>query len=102
MEYMYGVLLLHKLGQGINEESLTRVVKAAGVQVDDAKIRTLITSLKDVDIEKELASASLAVSAAPSAGGASEASGGAKTEEKKEEKKEKKEEAAEGLSALFG
>ncbi|MBS3074424.1 50S ribosomal protein P1 [Candidatus Pacearchaeota archaeon] len=97
MEYVYGALLLHKLGQGINEESLTRVIKASGAQVDEAKVRVLVTSLKDVDVEKELASASLAVAAAPGASG-----GAAKPEEKKEEKKEKKEEAAEGLSALFG
>ena len=101
MEYIYGALLLHKMGQGVNEESLTKVIKAAGAQVDDAKIRTLITSLKDVDIEKELASASLAAAAAPSSASSGAAgAGAAKAEEKKKE--EKKEEAAEGLSALFG
>ena len=99
MEYVYGALLLHKLGQPVNEENLKKVISATGAQVDESKVKVLVASLKDVDIDKELESAALVSAAAPAADGAA----GEKGEEaKKEEKKEKKEAAAEGLSALFG
>lgn len=96
MEYVYGALLLHKLEQPVNEENLTNVIKAAGAQVDDAKVKTLIASLQGVDIAAELEKG-IAVAAAP-AGGAEGAA-----EEKEEEKKEEKPaESAAGLSSLFG
>lgn len=92
MEYIYGALLLHKLGQPVSETNLKKVISAAGVEVDEAKTKVLIASLQGVDIEAELANASV-VTAAPSASPA----------EKKEEKKEEKPvESAAGLSALFG
>ncbi len=97
MEYVYAALLLHKLGKEVSEENVKKVVAAAGADVDESKVKSLVASLKGVDIAKELESASL-VSAAP----ASAPAGGAKAEEKKEEKKEEKAPAAEGLSALFG
>jgi len=91
MEYVYGALLLHKTGQAINETNLKKVISATGKEVDEAKVKVLVASLKDVDIDKELESASL-VSAPVS-----------EVVEAKEEKKEEKvSEAAEGLSALFG
>ena len=96
MEYVYGALLLHKLGQSVTVESLTKVISAAGAEVDEAKVKTLIASLEGVDIGAELENAS-AIAAAPAA------SGGDGTEEKKEEKKEERaEESAAGLGALFG
>ena len=97
MEYIYAALLLHKLGEEINEKNVKSVVAATGKGVDESKIKSLIASLKGVNIAKELENASL-VAAAPVAGAA------AKPTEKKEEKpkEEKKEAAAEGLSALFG
>ncbi len=95
MENIYATLLLHKLGKEVNEENIKNIVTAAGVEFDESKIKSLVASLKGVDIEKELESASLV--AAP-------ASIEAPKEEKKAEepKEEKKEDAAEGLSALFG
>jgi len=95
MENIYAALLLHKLGKDVNEENLKKILVAAGAEVDEGKIRSLIASLKGVDIGKELESASLVAAAPVVASGA---------EEKKEEKpkEEKKEAAAEGLSALFG
>ena len=97
MENIYAALLLHKLGKEVNEENLNKVLAAAGAEVDESKIKSLIASLQGVDIEKELESASLAVAS-------SGAAAGVPAEEKKEEKpkEEKKEAAAEGLSALFG
>jgi len=96
MEYVYAALLLHKLGKEVNEHNVKSIVTASGAQIDESKIKSLIVSLKGVDIDKELESASLVV-AAPAGGHAAH-------EEKKEEKvkEEKKEAAAEGLSALFG
>jgi large subunit ribosomal protein L12 len=93
MEYIYAALLLHKLGQQVTEDSLKKVISAAGAQVDEAKVKTLLAALNGVDIAAELANASVAV-AAPAAGAAPA------KEEKKEE--EKPSESAAGLSALFG
>ena len=95
MEYIYGALLLHKLGQQVNEENLKKVIAATGASVDEGKVKTLVASLQGVDIDKELESAVIAA-AAPAAG-----SGGAE-EKKSEKKEEKKEAAAEGLASLFG
>jgi len=93
MEQIYAALLLHKLGKEINEAHMKKVLEAAGSSVEETQIKSLIASLKGVDIDKELESATL-MATAPS-------------KEPKEEKKaahieEKKEAAAEGLSALFG
>ena len=91
MEYIYGALLLHKLGQPVTEENLTKVISAAGVTADEAKVKTLIASLQGVDIAKELENASVMTAAAAPAA------------EKKEEKKEEKpSESAAGLASLFG
>ena len=95
MEYIYGALLLHKLGEAVSEENLKKVISATGKPVDEAKVKVLVESLRDVDIDKELEQATVA-SVAPAAGGEE------KAEEKKEEKEEKASEAAEGLSSLFG
>lgn len=92
MEYVYAALLLNKLGKEISEENLKAVIKAAGTTPDEAKVKSLLASLKGVDIAKAISEAAVM----PSAPQATTA----KPEAKKEEKKE--EEAAEGLSALFG
>jgi len=99
MEYIYAALLLHKLGQEVTEEELKKVIAATGKEVDESKVKSLIASLKGVDIEKELETASLATVAAPAT-----ASDSGKEEKKSEAPKEeeKKEAAAEGLGALFG
>ena len=93
MQNVYAALLLHKAGKDVNEENLKKVVVAAGVEADESQLKSLVASLKGVDIDKELASASL-VAAAPASAPAEV--------EKPKVKEEKKEAAAEGLSALFG
>jgi large subunit ribosomal protein L12 len=94
MEYVYGALLLHKLGKEISEDNLKKVISAAGNEADEAKVKVLVASLKGLNIDQELEAASLAA--------ASPAAGEKKEEEKEEKKEEKASEAAEGLSALFG
>ena len=96
MEYVYAALLLHKLGKPVDESSITKVISATGVDVDEGKVKLLTASLKDVNIDEELENASV-VSAAPAAPSESEAK-----EEPKKEKKEETSAAAEGLSSLFG
>ena len=96
MEYVYGALLLHKLGKEVNTENLNKVISATGTDVDEAKVKVLVASLKGVDIAKELESASL-MAAAPQGTGAS-----ATAEAKEEKKEEKAAEAADGLASLFG
>lgn len=95
MEYTYAALLLHKLGKEVNEENLKKVVAAAGIEADESKIKSLVASLKGIDIAKELENASLVAAPASSPGAAKE-------EKKEAPKEEKKAPAAEGLSALFG
>ncbi len=95
MEQIYAALLLHKLGKEVNEAHMKKVLEAAGSNADESKIKSLVASLKGVDIDKELESASFAA-AAPAAGSAP------KEEKKAAHIEEKKEAAAEGLSALFG
>ena len=101
MEYVYAALLLHKLGKEVSEDAVKSVVKAAGAEVDDSKVKSLIASLNGVDIENELANASL-VSAAPAAGSSSAAPAAEEKKEEKAPKEEAKAPAAEGLSSLFG
>lgn len=102
MEYVYASMLLHSAEKPIDEASVTKVLEAAGVKADPSKVKALVASLKDVDIEEAIKSAAAvqAVAAAP----APSAGGDAKAEESKEEEDEKKteEEAAAGLGALFG
>ena len=64
MEYIYGALLLHKLGQPVTEEALKKVVNATGIQADEVKVKALIASLQGIDIAAELANAS-SMAAAP-------------------------------------
>jgi len=103
MEYVYAAMLLHKAGKGINEENLTQVLDAAGINADPIRVKALVASLAEVNIEEAIKSASTFMSMPP-APVAAPAEEKPKEEKKKEEEEEKeKEEAAlEGLGALFG
>jgi len=104
MEYVYAAMLLHKAGKEITEESLSKVLEAAGVNVDPIRVKSLVAALEGVDIEEAIKSAALAPVAAPApAAGSAEAGGEEKEEKKKAEEEEaKEEEALEGLASLFG
>lgn len=104
MEYVYGALLLHSAGKDIDVENLKKVLAEAGVKPDDARLKSLVDSLKDVQIDEVLKNAASAAVAAPAAAAPAAEK---KVESKKEEAKEEKEEANEeealaGLSSLFG
>jgi large subunit ribosomal protein L12 len=103
MEYVYAALMLHKLKKEITEENVTSIVKASGAEVNDAKVKSLVASLADVDIEDAIKAAPVAAVAAVAAAPAAEGGEGKKAEKKDEAADGKKEEAAmEGLSSLFG
>ena len=99
MEYVYSAMLLHSAKKEVSEEAVTKVLEAAGITPDSARVKALVASLKNVDIDDAIAKA--AVAASPVA--AAPAAGEAKAEEKpKEEEKKTEEEAAAGLAGLFG
>ena len=106
MEYIYSAMLLHSAGKKITDENIKKVLTAAGIKADDAKIKALTASLDGVNIDDAIKTSAVPV-AAPSGEAPAPAEG--KSGEKKEEKKKKEEkeevseeEAAAGLSALFG
>ena len=95
---VYGALLLHKAGKEINEGNLKRILEAAGAKVDDMKLKALVASLDDINIEDAIKQAAVApVSASAPVGSGEKKS----SEEKPREEKKDAEEAAAGLSSLF-
>lgn len=96
MEYIYAALVLHSAGKEINEDAVTKVMTAAGIAVDDSRVKALIAALDGVDIAEAIEkSAVAAVAAAPAAAAAEEEA--APEEEEKDE-----EGGMAGLGALFG
>jgi len=108
MENIYAAMLLHKAGKEINEDSVTAVLKAAGIEVDAVQVKALVASLSEVNIDEALKAAPAMMAAAPvaaPAAGAEAKPAAAPVEDKKkkaEEEKAKEEAALEGLGALFG
>jgi len=112
MEYVYAALILNESGEELNEENITGVLEAAGVDVEESRVKALVAALEDVDIEEavEQAAAAPAAGAAP-AGGAAETDeaepdeGGeeeAEAEAEDEGDDEEEEASGEGLGDLFG
>ena len=101
MEYVYAALLIHKASGKADEATVTKVLEAAGVSVDAAKVKALIASLEGVDIEDAISKAAVAAPAAAPAAGTDTAAA-APAEEKKVEEKKDDGAAAAGLGALFG
>jgi large subunit ribosomal protein L12 len=113
MEYVYAALILHETDEEINEDNLTSVLEAAGVDVEESRVKALVAALEDVDIEDAVEQA-----AAVPAGGASGGSAGGETEAEEETDSEEEAEEAEaeeetdededegdggeGLGELFG
>jgi len=97
MEYVYAAMLIHKAGKKVDEPIMKKVLDSVGVKADEARVKALVASLADLDIDKAISEASIPMAAPVQAGPA-------KVEVKKEVKEEKADEsvAAAGLSALFG
>ena len=104
MEYIYAALLLHNAGKDVTEENVTAVLNAAGVEVQDARVKALVAALEDVNIEEAISKAAVAsVAAAPAAAAPAAAAAAAEEEAEEEDKKEEEEESGmAGLGALFG
>jgi len=102
MEYVYAAMLLHKAGKEINEKSVSEVLTAAGVSADSARVKALVASIAEVDIEEAIKSAPAMMAAAPAAAAAAPAEEEKKEEESEEDQTKKEEEAMEGLGSLFG
>lgn len=99
MKYMYAALLLHSAAQPVDEGNVKKVLTAAGVKPEEARIKALVAALSEVKIDEALKAAQ----AAPVAVAAQAAAAApAKEEKKPEEEKKKEEEALAGLGALFG
>jgi large subunit ribosomal protein L12 len=113
MEYVYAALILNETDEEINEDNVTAVLEAAGVDVEQSRVKALVAALEDVDIEEAIDTAA----AAPAAGGAAaapadddededegdEAADEADEEEAADEGDDEDDEASgEGLGELFG
>ncbi|MFW6458739.1 MAG: 50S ribosomal protein P1 [Halodesulfurarchaeum sp.] len=108
MEYVYAALILNETDEEINEDNLTAVLEAAGVDVEESRVKALVAALEDVDIDEAVEQAA-AAPATPAAAGGTEAEAEQAEEEDEpeeeadEEPEEEEEEASgEGLGDLFG
>ena len=102
MEYVYAAMLLHKAGKEINEKNVSEVLKVAGVSADAARVKALVASIAEVDIDEAIKSAPAMMAAAPAPAAAAPAKEEKKEEKEEEDQSKKEEEAMEGLGALFG
>jgi large subunit ribosomal protein L12 len=103
MEYVYAAMLLHKAGKEINEKNVSEVLTAAGVNADSVRVKALVASIAEVDIEEAIKSAPAMMAAAPAPAAEVPAKKEEKpAEEEEEDESKKEEEAMEGLGALFG
>jgi large subunit ribosomal protein L12 len=98
MEYVYAALMLHSAKKEINEVNVKKIVEAAGMKADEAKLKALMASLDGVNIEEAIKQSAIVAAPAPAQAAPAEA----KKAEKKEDEKKTEEEAAGGLAALFG
>jgi len=101
MKYMYAALLLHSAAQKIDEDNVKKVLTAAGVKPEEARVKALVAALSEVKIDEALKAAQAAPVAVAAPAAAAPAAG-KKEEKKPEEEKKKEEEALAGLGALFG
>jgi len=116
MEYVYDALILNESGEEINEDNLTNVLDAAGVDVEESRVKALVAALEDVDIDEAVSEAAAVPAGGAAAGGAAadEAAadeGGDEDEEAEEtsdvpdttdDDDEDDEADGEGLGELFG
>ncbi|MFC7215725.1 50S ribosomal protein P1 [Saliphagus sp. GCM10025334] len=113
MEYVYAALILNETDEEINEDNLTGVLEAAGVEVEESRVKALVAALEDVDIDEAVSEAAAVPAAGAAAGGAAAAGAEEGGEEEAEETSdvpdttdddddEEEEASGEGLGELFG
>ena len=114
MEYVYAALILNETGEEINEENVTGVLEAAGVDVEESRVKALVAALEDVDIEEAIETAAAAPAAGAASGGSADAADADEADEDDDEADEAEEAAdeadddedegdgGEGLGELFG
>ena len=96
-------MLLHSAEKEIDDKAVTAVLTAAGVDVDGARVKALVSSLGSVDIGEAMATAVAApVAAAPAAAGGGSTAEAATAEAVVEEEEEDDGAGFEGLGSLFG
>ena len=97
-------MLLHSAEKNIDEDAVSAVLTAAGVDADGARVKALVASLGSVDIGEAMATAVAApvASAAPAASGGGGAEAAPAEEEAAEEEPEEEGAGFEGLGSLFG
>ena len=96
MKDVYAALLLHSAGQKVTEDSVSKVLAAAGIKEDATKVKALCIALEGVNIDEAVKQAAVVAAPAAAAGEKKEAAPDEKSEAQKEE------EASAGLVALFG
>jgi len=101
VKYVYAAMLLHSAGQPISEDSVKKVLGAAGAKVEEARVKALVAALSEVKIDEVLKNAATVAVAAPAAAPAAP-SGPAQPKAEAKDDKKKEEEALAGLGALFG
>src|SRR5208337_1167064 len=100
MEYVYAALLLHSAGGKITEDTVKKVLTAAGVKTDEPRVKALVAALSEIKIDDALKAAqAMPAAAAPAA---TPAEGKKEKKEAAEDEKKKGDEALAGLGALFG
>ena len=102
MEYVYAAMLLHKAGKKINEKNVSEVLTAAGVKADATRVKALVASIAEVDIEEAIKTAPTMMAAAPVTTEKVTAEEKPAEEEEEEDESKKEEAAMEGLGSLFG
>ena len=73
MEYIYSAMVLHAAGKDITEQGITKVLEAAGVKANEARVKALTASLEGVNIEEAIATSAAIAQVAPAAPAAGEA-----------------------------
>ena len=101
MEYLYAAMLLHKAGKPIDENNIKKVLKAAEIEIDPARVKVIVGTLSEIDIEEAIKTAPSIMPPTVTTTPSTE-SDTPKVEDKDEKEEEKEEEALEGLGALFG
>jgi large subunit ribosomal protein L12 len=114
MEYVYAALILNETGAEISEDNLTDVLEAAGVDVEESRVKALVAALEDVDIDEAVEQAA----AVPAATGGAAAGGDVEADEDEADEEEEapaedeggddedgdddEDASGEGLGELFG